>query len=218
MKIALLGATGPSGLQVVKEALARGHTVTALVRNPEKLTEKHEKLKVVKANIYNADDMAPHFEGQDAVLSCLGTTPSWFSLWTITFYTDTAKPIVEALRKANVTRLVFMTSWYTKYDRSDPFIINWVLKPLFLGPTLHNMGQMEDYFDQECADIAYTSVRPPQLVDTDTSGKPVLAEVAQSIRSPGKRFVCCRRDVARFMLDAAEKREYIRKCVAIASG
>lgn len=46
MKIALLGATGPSGIQVVKEALERGHTVTAIVRNPDKLTEKNENLKV----------------------------------------------------------------------------------------------------------------------------------------------------------------------------
>ena len=49
MKIAVLGATGPSGLQVVQEALERGHEVTAIVRNPEKLAEsvKDEKLKVV---------------------------------------------------------------------------------------------------------------------------------------------------------------------------
>jgi len=46
MKIAVLGATGPSGIQVVKEALARGHEVTAVVRNPDKVTEKHDKLKV----------------------------------------------------------------------------------------------------------------------------------------------------------------------------
>jgi len=46
MKIAVLGATGPSGIQVVKEALERGHEVTAIVRNPDKMTEKHEKLKV----------------------------------------------------------------------------------------------------------------------------------------------------------------------------
>lgn len=37
MKVAILGATGPSGLQLVQEALERGHYVTALVRNPGKL-------------------------------------------------------------------------------------------------------------------------------------------------------------------------------------
>ena len=39
MKIAVFGVTGPSGLQVVKEALERGHEVTAIVRNPAKMTE-----------------------------------------------------------------------------------------------------------------------------------------------------------------------------------
>lgn len=53
MKIAVLGATGPSGMQVVKEALERGHEVTAVVRNPDKMTEKHEKLKVRRCYDFN---------------------------------------------------------------------------------------------------------------------------------------------------------------------
>ena len=49
MKIAVLGATGPSGLQVVQEALERGHDVTAIVRDPDKLNRSvtHDKLKVI---------------------------------------------------------------------------------------------------------------------------------------------------------------------------
>ena len=48
MKIAVLGATGPSGVQVVKEALERGHDVTAIVRNPDKMREsvRDGRLKV----------------------------------------------------------------------------------------------------------------------------------------------------------------------------
>lgn len=216
MKIALLGATGPSGIQVVKEALERGHEVTAVVRNPEKLTQTHDKLKVVKADIFDSDTLVPHFEGQDAVLSCLGCPPSFFSMWTITFYTDSAKPIVAAMRKAGVTRLIFMASWYTKYDRNDPFIINWVLKPLFLGQSLKNMGEMEDYLEKECPDIEYTSVRPPQLTDSESSGKAVLYHEGQRVPST-KRITCCRRDVARFMLDAVETGNFKRKCMAIGS-
>ncbi|XP_052784299.1 flavin reductase (NADPH)-like [Mya arenaria] len=219
MKLAILGATGPSGIQVVKEALARGHEVTAVVRNPDKLTEKHENLKIVTADIFDSESLVPHFEGRDAVLSCLGCGPSFFSIWTITFYTDSVKSIVAALRKAKVTRFVCMASWYTKYDANDPFIINWVLKPLFLGQSLHNMGQMEDFLEADCSDIRYTSVRPPQLTNGETSGKPVLFEEGQRISSAEKRkFICCRRDVARFMLDVTEKDEHIRKCMAIASG
>ncbi|KAL4220461.1 hypothetical protein ACF0H5_020861 [Mactra antiquata] len=219
MKVAVLGATGPSGQCVVKEALKRGHEVTAIVRNPDGITDKHENLKVVKANIFDAETLSEHFEGQDAVLSCLGCGPSWFSLWTITFYTDSAKPIISAMRKQGLRRLIFMASWYTKYDANDPFIINWVLKPMFLGQSLKNMGEMEDYLEIECPDIEFTSVRPPQLVNTETTGNPVLFHEGQSIpREAGRKIVCSRQDVARFMLDAAESGDYKRKCIAIGSG
>jgi len=46
MKIAVLGATGQTGQQLVNQALQQGHSVTAVVRNPEKLTVTHENLKV----------------------------------------------------------------------------------------------------------------------------------------------------------------------------
>ena len=41
---------------------------------------------------------------------------------------------------------------------------------MFLGQSLNNMGQMEDYMEVECPDIEYTSVRPPQLTNTETTG------------------------------------------------
>lgn len=217
MRIAVLGATGPSGIQVVKEALQRGHEVRAIVRNPDKLVEKHDKLQVVKANIFDPDTMVPHLKGQDAVLSCLGCSPSWFSIWNITFYTDTVKPVVTALRRADVKRFIFMSSWYTKTDRQDPFFMTWLLKPLVLGQSLKNMGEMEDYLATECPDIEYTSVRAPQLSNSETTGKPVQFKEGQDVASSG-RFICCRRDVARFMLDAAESGNFKRKCMAIASG
>ena len=56
---------------------------------------------------------------------------------------------------------------------NDSFMINWVLKPLALGQSLHNMGEMEAYLKTECPDIEYTSVRPPQLLNGASSGKSV---------------------------------------------
>ena len=46
MKLAVLGASGPTGQCVVTQALEAGHEVTAIVRNPAKMTTKHEKLQV----------------------------------------------------------------------------------------------------------------------------------------------------------------------------
>ena len=55
--IAVLGATGGTGLEVVRQALAGGLSVRALVRTPEKLGVKHDKLTVVKGNASNAADV-----------------------------------------------------------------------------------------------------------------------------------------------------------------
>ena len=51
MKIAILGATGPSGQQAVKLGLQAGHTVLALVRNPDGVKEKHDNLQVKLENV-----------------------------------------------------------------------------------------------------------------------------------------------------------------------
>lgn len=58
MKIAVLGATGQTGQELVQQALQQGHTVTAIVRNPAKLTVTHDNLKVLssrpsESSVYN---------------------------------------------------------------------------------------------------------------------------------------------------------------------
>lgn len=73
LKIAALGATGQTGKHFLKQALERGHFVTALVRSPEKLAHlKHDNLKVVKANIFSENDLEKHFVDIDVVVSTLG--------------------------------------------------------------------------------------------------------------------------------------------------
>jgi uncharacterized protein len=68
MKIALIGATGFVGSAILKEALDRGHEVTAIVRNPDTLTP-HEKLRPMKGDVYNEDEVVRLVAGHDAVIS-----------------------------------------------------------------------------------------------------------------------------------------------------
>ncbi len=42
MKVLIIGATGPTGQQIVQQALAQGHEVTALVRNPDQFEMQHD--------------------------------------------------------------------------------------------------------------------------------------------------------------------------------
>lgn len=68
MKIALIGATGFVGSAILQEALNRGHEVTAIVRDPEKLPA-HPKLHPQKGDVYNEEEVARLVVGHDAVTS-----------------------------------------------------------------------------------------------------------------------------------------------------
>lgn len=68
MKIALIGATGFVGKEVLTEAVSRGHTVTALVRSPEKV-EATEGVTATKVDSSDAEALAQALAGHDLVIS-----------------------------------------------------------------------------------------------------------------------------------------------------
>ncbi|XP_021372134.1 flavin reductase (NADPH)-like [Mizuhopecten yessoensis] len=214
MKIAVLGATGPSGLQLVQESLERGHEVTALVRNPDKLSHIDDaKLKVEKVDIFNEADLNSHFGGCDVVMSCLGTAPSLFGMSTLTFYLDSIKPIIGAMRKCGNTRLVTMTAVDTIPQNRGPWIFEWIIRPVFLSSVLQSMSVMEDYLQKECQDIDFTVVKPPGLTNEPSSGTEVKGAEGQYIEGTIRRI--SRRDVAKFMLDCIPLKQWVRKLVSI---
>jgi putative NADH-flavin reductase len=72
MKLVIFGATGRIGQRILHEALARGHTVTAALRDPTSLTLAHPALSKVVADIRSAADVARAAAGHDAVVSAVG--------------------------------------------------------------------------------------------------------------------------------------------------
>jgi hypothetical protein len=53
---------------------------------------------------------------------------------------------------------------------NEPFAIKWILRPLFIGNILNNLGEMEEYLNKEGGDLDYTTVRPPGLSDKSSTG------------------------------------------------
>lgn len=216
MKIAVLGATGQTGQHLVQQALQQGHSVTAVVRNPAKLTVQHDNLKVVEASIFSADSLKDHFEGQDAVMSCLGFPASFFSA--VTGYTLSMNAMVNAMREAKVNRLITMTSWYTDPNSGaqSTFMIRFLLLPM-IRSVLTNMFQMEQFL-QKTDDINWTVVRPPGLKNLPASTKEILTDegyyVPDSRGNPVGSAVA-RGDVARYMLSLLNSNAWIKKGVAI---
>ena len=74
MKLAVFGATGGTGQQVVEQALAAGHQVTVLVRDPAKLGLNQAALTVRRGNVLEPEDVFNTVSGADAVIVSLGST------------------------------------------------------------------------------------------------------------------------------------------------
>src|SRR5712692_10834663 len=109
MNLAVLGATGRTGRLVVEQALAAGHTVTALVRSPEKLTTGNANLRVVTVQATDTSAVSRALEGADAVISTLGGKGSVIA--------DSTPAIVEAARQMGVSRVVVLSSFAVERDR-----------------------------------------------------------------------------------------------------
>lgn len=102
MNIALIGASGFIGTALRREALARGHQVTALVSQPQKI-EAAPRLKAVKADVNAAGELASQLEGHDVVLSAF----SGHAQEDVEgYYLAGIRSIIEATRRSRVPRLL----------------------------------------------------------------------------------------------------------------
>lgn len=102
--VTLIGANGFVGTAILNELLNRGHKVTAIVRNPEKVSVKNDNLNVVKANVTDTEAVIEACKGKDAVISAYN--PGWTNP---NIYEETLRNyplILEAVKRSGVNRLL----------------------------------------------------------------------------------------------------------------
>ncbi|SPP66752.1 NAD(P)-dependent oxidoreductase [Nitrospira lenta] len=105
MKIALIGATGFVGTAILKEALDRGHDVTAIARHPEKL-QPHPRLRPQKGDAYNPEEVARLVAGHDAVISAFNSGSSNPDLYNQQLKGTAA--IITGVKEAGITRVLWV--------------------------------------------------------------------------------------------------------------
>lgn len=104
MNIALIGASGFVGTAIAKEALNRGHQVTAVVRNPEKVTFHHEHLTIEKTDILNQQELIKAIKGKDVVISAYNA--GWTNPNLYEDFLEGSKAIQAGVKSAGVKRLI----------------------------------------------------------------------------------------------------------------
>lgn len=202
MNLLILGATGRTGRLVTEQAISRGHSVTAIVRNPESLNP-HTNLRSFIADPLDPDDLARVLPGQDAAISCLG---------------QRSRANASLLRKAAAAMLVAMTRAGTRrylvvsqgllFPSRNPII---GLLRLVLARHVADSTAMEGLIQP--SDTDWTIVRPPMLLERGAK-RGYRAKVGAL---PTGAWAMQRTDLATFLLDEAEKQEHVRAIVGIAS-
>lgn len=102
--VTLIGASGFVGTAILNELLLRGHKVTAVVRNPEKINVSNSNLRIVKADVSDTDAMTEACKDKDAIISAYN--PGWTNP---NIYEETLRNyplILEAVRQSGVRRLL----------------------------------------------------------------------------------------------------------------
>jgi putative NADH-flavin reductase len=164
MRITVFGASGGTGRLLVEQALAGGHQVTAVVRDPARLPAHVPSggLDVVRADVLDPAAIAPAIAGRDAVISALGPRPKT----TEPVCAPGAEAIVAAMRASGARRLVIIAASGYIDDAADGFLTGSIAKPIvrrLLRRPFADMARADEIVTGSGLD--WTIMRPPRLTN-----------------------------------------------------
>lgn len=162
MKVVVVGAAGGIGRHVVTQALDAGHSVTAFLRDPGKLTLRHERLAIARGDVLDGEALRNAIVGHEAVVSAMGVhdrAPT-------TLYSDGARNTLTAMSAEGVRRYIAISASGFHRDENDPFLLRYLLKPIVsqvLKEHYADLIRMESVI--RASDRDWTIVVPPRLTD-----------------------------------------------------
>lgn len=202
MRLLVLGATGGTGLEVLRQAKERGHSVMALVRNRQRLNGLNGRIGVMEGDLLNGDELQRAVQGQDAVLSAFGPHEDTVRAWR-----QFAVELTHAMEDARIRRVMVLSVAFLFKDSIIPPA--YLAGRLFFRDTVIGAEVMEEIFMK--SGLEWTIARPPRLTDGPYTG---TYRIRQG-HLPRFGFTISRADVADYMLRAVEKRLDVGKIVGL---
>lgn len=203
MRVAIFGASGRTERPLVEQALAAGHEVRALVRDPSKLPISHGRLAVVRGDVLDTTRVEETIAGTDAVLSALGQTKTSPK----DVQTRGTENVVAAMEKHDVRRLVSLTGAGVRDPRDEPKLVDRAITFLLkrLQPDVLEDGVRHAEVIK-ASGLEWVIVRGPRLTEGPKRGEYQVGMVG---KNSGTRI--SRADLADFMLDQLTTDTHLRQ-------
>ncbi len=203
MKLLIFGSTGGTGRQLVEQALAQGHAVTAFARNPAKLNIQNANLQIIQGDVLDFASVERAVQGQDVVLSALGAPASQKD----DLRSGGTRNIIRAMEKARVRRFICLTTLGIGDSKEMlPFYFKYIIVPLILRSAFEDSERQENFIQQSQLD--WTVVRPANLTNGKRTGE---YQHGFGITENGLKLKVSRADVADFMLKQLTDNTYLHK-------
>jgi putative NADH-flavin reductase len=210
MHIALFGASGRTGQLLTECALTRGHSITALIRNPSAYPFA-DKVKVVQGDAFSFDAIVQTLDGSAAVLSALGAR----SLGREDVLERAIPLIVAAMEHKDISRIVVLGSAGALDSSLDkqPAWRRWLVENIVYKTALKwpVASQRAQYAALSASSLDWTMVMPPML--TNGPAKGVYRVDGDALPRNGSSI--SRADVADFMMQQLTLRAWSRRGVYI---
>lgn len=199
-KIIVFGSTGTIGQHLVNQALESGYDVTAFARNKAKITQQHDRLKVVEGDVLKLESVVEAIKGQEIVFCALGAGRKGV------VRSEGTLNIIKAMEKCGVDRLICQTTLGA--GDSEPHLnffwrrimFGWFLKEAFKD------HQIQEKHIQN-SKLNWTIVRPAAFTNGEMTG-----QYKHGFSTEEKiKIKISRADVAQFMIRQIGNLSYLRK-------
>jgi putative NADH-flavin reductase len=209
MKLFILGATGPTGLQIVRQALAQGHQVTAFVRDPARLPYTDKNLGVATGSLPgDARALEQALRGHDAVISSLGLHNA---LKAHHFSENNMRMLVPAMQKQGVRRLIIVSANGVGDTRTHSPLLPRLMYRLLLTDIFADKQAGEALV--RASSLDWTIAYPTLLTNGPRTGNYRAAERLELKGMPR----ISRADVADFVLRQLDDRAFLKKGAVISN-
>jgi len=203
MNMLIVGASRGIGRRLLEQALAAGHSVTALARSPVSPAGARERLRTVSGSVLDPAVVDTAMAGQEAVCCVLGVKTPWEQP---RLFSEGTTRLLAAMKQAGVRRIVCITGIGAGDSKGHGgFLYDRIVFPLLLSGVYADKDRQESLI--RASDMDWTIVRPGFLTNGPLTGH-YRALTGLAGVTAGK---ISRADVAHFVLNELESNRYVRQ-------